>query len=100
MKNVYLACSEAFHVQVKISGSSELVGNVPEKKAFFQTLPHPEKDICQLAYPYWLLRWVDILHFGSFGFGISCVTTRADLLMAWAAKKQLPSGHNTIYWQD
>ena len=29
MKNVHLACSEAFDVELKISGSSELVGNVP-----------------------------------------------------------------------
>ena len=29
MKNVYLSCSEAFDVQLKNSGSSELVGNLP-----------------------------------------------------------------------
>ena len=29
MKNIHLACSEAFDVQLKDSGSSELVGNVP-----------------------------------------------------------------------
>ena len=29
MKNVYLAGSEAFDVQPRNSGSSELVGNVP-----------------------------------------------------------------------
>ena len=29
MKNVYIACSEAFDVQLKNSESSELVGNVP-----------------------------------------------------------------------
>ena len=29
MKNVYLACNEAFDVQLEYSGSSKLVGNVP-----------------------------------------------------------------------
>ena len=29
MKNVHLACSEAFDVQLKNVGSLELVGNVP-----------------------------------------------------------------------
>ena len=29
MKNVHLACSEVFDVQLKNSGSSEFVGNVP-----------------------------------------------------------------------
>ena len=29
MKNIHLACSEAFDVQLKNSGSLELAGNVP-----------------------------------------------------------------------
>ena len=46
MKNVHLACSEAFDVQLKNSGSSELVGNVPEKDNFIQAYPRLEKDVC------------------------------------------------------
>ena len=35
MKNVHLACSEAFDVQLKNIWSSEFVGNVPGKGKFF-----------------------------------------------------------------
>ena len=52
MKNVHLACDEAFDVQPKNSGSSELVGNVPEKGSFILALHHPEKNICRLVDPH------------------------------------------------
>ena len=35
MKNVHLAGSETYNVQLKNSGYSELVGNVPRKGKFF-----------------------------------------------------------------
>ena len=52
MKNVHLACSEAFDVQLKNGGSSELLAMCPEKSSFILSLPRPEKDVCRLADPH------------------------------------------------
>ena len=49
MKNVHLACSETFDVQLENSRPLEVVGNVPCKGHFFQAFPCPEKDVFRLV---------------------------------------------------
>ena len=72
MKNVHLACSEAFDVQLKNSGSSELVGNVPWKGQFYpgiapswkRRLPisRPTLNIGMGGYPSILVGSVSVCH--------------------------------------
>jgi len=54
LKNSHLASCEAFEVQLKNGGASELFGDVPLKKAFFcaeHSSPNLMKNVYRLAGP-------------------------------------------------
>ena len=78
MKNVHLACSEAFDVQLKNSGSSRLVGNVPYKEQFYPDIAPLKKRRFPICRP--SLNIGMGIHFDRFGLCLSCLRAVTDVL--------------------